>query len=114
MVTDAHCYKTYIYPIAGQLYEEECIDLYAARENDQVLEFGLVVHPVHTFLAGSPDGISLKPRLIEAKWLVIPYLCSLTATLLRVMVTFRLPFGSCSTANVLWGHWFILLSQLSM
>lgn len=53
--------------LQGQQYEDIARDIYIEQYNDPVVEFGLILHPVHRFLGGSPDGISLHPRLIEIK-----------------------------------------------
>lgn len=51
----------------GQLYEQEALDLYAERCNQRVLDFGLLIHPEHRWLGGSPDGITASGILLECK-----------------------------------------------
>lgn len=51
----------------GCLHEDEARDVYVARTGEKVHEIGLVRHPVHTWLAGSPDGITESGKLLEIK-----------------------------------------------
>lgn len=51
----------------GQLYEDEAIRLYEERTGEKVLDFGLLIHPEHEWLGGSPDGITKTGLLIEVK-----------------------------------------------
>ena len=52
----------------GQEYEPECIRLYEQQTATKVLDFGLLIHPEHPWLGGSPDGIVASTAvLIEAK-----------------------------------------------
>ena len=51
----------------GELYEDEARILYEQRHNEVVHEIGLVPHPVHTWLGGSPDGVSESGKLVEIK-----------------------------------------------
>lgn len=51
----------------GQAYEKEALDKYACKTGEEVLDFGLLIHPVHGWLGGSPDGISSSGRLQEVK-----------------------------------------------
>tara|TARA_B100000073_G_scaffold340105_1_gene339453 strand:- start:54 stop:767 length:714 start_codon:yes stop_codon:yes gene_type:complete len=51
----------------GELYEDEARILYEQRHGEVVHEIGLVPHPVHTWLGGSPDGVSESGKLVEIK-----------------------------------------------
>jgi putative phage-type endonuclease len=51
----------------GCAYEDEARDEYVFRSCEVVHEVGLVTHPVYTWLAGSPDGITESGRLLEIK-----------------------------------------------
>lgn len=51
----------------GQKYEDEARDIYVAKYDEVVHEVGLCPHPVHTFLGGSPDGITESGKLVEIK-----------------------------------------------
>lgn len=51
----------------GTLLEPIARDLYDARFNRKSHEIGLVQHPLHPWLGGSPDGITECGRLIEIK-----------------------------------------------
>ena len=51
----------------GELYEDEARILYEQRHGEVVHELGLVQHPVHKWLGGSPDGVSESGKLVEIK-----------------------------------------------
>ena len=51
----------------GELYEDEARILYEQRYNEVVHEIGLVPHPLHPWLGGSPDGVSESGKLVEIK-----------------------------------------------
>lgn len=51
----------------GNKYEEEARDLYCERYNEICYEIGVVPHPQHPWLGGSPDGITKSGKLIEIK-----------------------------------------------
>lgn len=51
----------------GHKYESEARDLYEKKTGEFVYEFGVIPHPVHTFLGGSPDGVTAAGRLLEIK-----------------------------------------------
>jgi putative phage-type endonuclease len=51
----------------GCKYEDEARDEYVNRTGETVHEIGLATHPVYTWLAGSPDGITESGRLLEIK-----------------------------------------------
>jgi len=51
----------------GTLLEPVARDLYDDRHNQKSHEIGLVQHPVHKWLGGSPDGVTESGRLIEIK-----------------------------------------------
>lgn len=52
----------------GQEYEPVAIQLYEAKTGNTVMDFGLIIHPEHQWLAGSPDGVSTCGVLQEIKW----------------------------------------------
>jgi len=51
----------------GEKYEDEARILYEERYGEVVHEIGLVPHPEHNWLGGSPDGVSESGKLIEIK-----------------------------------------------
>jgi putative phage-type endonuclease len=51
----------------GEKYEPIARDIYERHTGERVHEFGLVQHPVHNWLGGSPDGITESGILIEIK-----------------------------------------------
>ena len=51
----------------GEKYEDEARILYEQRHNEVVHEIGLVPHPKHMWLGGSPDGVSESGKLVEIK-----------------------------------------------
>lgn len=51
----------------GEKYEDEARILYEQRHGEVVHEIGLVPHPVHNWLGGSPDGVSESGKLVEIK-----------------------------------------------
>ena len=51
----------------GELYEDEARILYEQRHGEVVHEIGLVPHPEHKWLGGSPDGVSESGKLVEIK-----------------------------------------------
>jgi len=51
----------------GTRLEPMVRDLYDSRYGQKSHEIGVVQHPVHTFLGGSPDGITESGRLLEIK-----------------------------------------------
>jgi putative phage-type endonuclease len=51
----------------GNKYEDEARDIYCARYNEVAHEIGLRPHPEHTWLGGSPDGITESGKLLEIK-----------------------------------------------
>jgi len=51
----------------GNVLEPIARDIYDARHNKKTHEIGLVQHPQHPWLGGSPDGITECGRLIEIK-----------------------------------------------
>ena len=51
----------------GTLLEPVARDIYDARHNQRSHEIGLVQHPNHPWLGGSPDGVTESGRLIEIK-----------------------------------------------
>jgi putative phage-type endonuclease len=51
----------------GNLYEDVAIQKYSELRNKKVLSFGLLIHPEHSWLGGSPDGITTDGILLEVK-----------------------------------------------
>jgi putative phage-type endonuclease len=51
----------------GTVFEPIARDLYDERHAQKSHEIGLVQHPVHLWLGGSPDGVTESGRLIEIK-----------------------------------------------
>ena len=51
----------------GEKYEDEARMIYEERHGEVVHEIGLCPHPVHTWLGGSPDGVSESGKLVEIK-----------------------------------------------
>lgn len=56
-----------LFTLHGQKYEDEARDLMAAALGEQVIDFGLLVHPTHTWLAASPDGVTTSGKCVEIK-----------------------------------------------
>ena len=51
----------------GQKYESVASDIYSNITGEEVLEFGLLVHPTIPLIAASPDGITPSGIMIEIK-----------------------------------------------
>ena len=51
----------------GNHYEDIAIEKYSEIKNKKVLSFGLIIHPEHNWLGGSPDGITTDGILLEVK-----------------------------------------------
>ena len=51
----------------GQKYEDEACDMMASVLGEKVVPFGLLVHPEHTWLAASPDGVTETGKCVEIK-----------------------------------------------
>lgn len=51
----------------GEKYEPVARDIYEKLKNERVHEFGLVTHPEHDWIGGSPDGITESGVLVEIK-----------------------------------------------
>ncbi len=51
----------------GTHYEDIAIEKYSKIRNKKVLSFGLLIHPEHPWLGGSPDGITTDGILLEVK-----------------------------------------------
>ena len=51
----------------GTLYETEARKLYERKTGHFVYEFGVIPHQVHTWIGGSPDGVTATGRLLEIK-----------------------------------------------
>jgi hypothetical protein len=56
-----------IYTLHGQKYEEIVSNVYSQMNQIDVHEFGLLKHPIHSFLGASPDGITSDGVMIEIK-----------------------------------------------
>jgi putative phage-type endonuclease len=51
----------------GVDFEDETIAELEKQTGEQVCQVGLFVHPVHTWLGGSPDGLTVSGACVEAK-----------------------------------------------
>ena len=51
----------------GQKYEDEARDKMAAALGVTCIDFGLLVHPEHPWLAASPDGVTTTGACVEIK-----------------------------------------------
>jgi len=51
----------------GTHYEDIAIEKYSEIKGKEVLSFGLLIHPEHSWLGGSPDGITTDGILLEVK-----------------------------------------------
>lgn len=51
----------------GERHEDEAVALYEARTGERVFDMGLVQHPRVSWIAGSPDGVTLSGKLVEVK-----------------------------------------------
>jgi len=51
----------------GTHYEDIAIEKYSELYKKKVLSFGLLIHPEHPWLGGSPDGITTDGILLEVK-----------------------------------------------
>lgn len=51
----------------GNLFEPVANAIYADMKKVKIYEFGLIIHPKHSFLGASPDGITENGVMIEIK-----------------------------------------------
>ena len=51
----------------GQKYEDVASIIYQYRNNYNIIEFGLLIHPLYSFVGASPDGITHNGRMLEIK-----------------------------------------------
>ena len=51
----------------GVKYEDVAIQIYEARNNTKVVEYGLIQHPEFSYLGASPDGITDNGVMVEIK-----------------------------------------------
>jgi len=51
----------------GQKFEPVATKIYETLTNSEVIEFGLIPHPVISWLGASPDGITHAGRMLEIK-----------------------------------------------
>ena len=51
----------------GNHYEDIAIERYSILRQKEVMSFGLIIHPEHSWLGGSPDGITTDGILLEVK-----------------------------------------------
>lgn len=51
----------------GNYYEDIAIQKFSEKTGHKVHDVGLFIHPVHTWLGGSPDGLTETCELIEVK-----------------------------------------------
>lgn len=68
----------------GNKYEDEAIEVYEKRFDKKVLRFGLFVSEEHSWLGGSPDGVTTDGILLEAK-------CPLSRAIKDEVPSFYLP-----------------------
>ena len=64
-----------VYTEHGVIFEEVANLIYQKRNNTNVIDFGLVLHPTINFLGASPDGITQDGIMLEIK---CPYKRNLT------------------------------------
>ena len=64
-----------VYTEHGVIFEEVASLIYQKRNNTNVIDFGLVLHPTINFLGASPDGITQNGIMLEIK---CPYKRNLT------------------------------------
>ena len=64
-----------VYTQHGVIFEEVANLIYQKRNNTNVIDFGLVLHPTINFLGASPDGITQNGIMLEIK---CPYKRNLT------------------------------------
>ena len=64
-----------VYTEHGVIFEEVASLIYQKRNNTNVIDFGLVLHPTIDFLGASPDGITQNGIMLEIK---CPYKRNLT------------------------------------
>ena len=64
-----------VYTEHGVIFEEVANLIYQKRNNTNVIDFGLVLHPTINFLGASPDGITQNGIMLEIK---CPYKRNLT------------------------------------
>lgn len=51
----------------GVKYEPVANMIYEHRANEEIVEFGLIPHPLYSFIGASPDGITANGRMVEIK-----------------------------------------------
>lgn len=51
----------------GEEYEDIAREMYDKERGQKTHEIGLCPHPIHTWLGGSPDGVTESGRLVEIK-----------------------------------------------
>lgn len=51
----------------GNYYEDEALEKYCEARKQTPLLFGLIPHPVHTWMGASPDAVTTEGRLVEIK-----------------------------------------------
>lgn len=51
----------------GNTHEDTARKMYEEQTGEFVYEFGVIQHPVHKWLGGSPDGVTATGRLLEIK-----------------------------------------------
>lgn len=51
----------------GVKYEPVANMVYEHRAGEEIIEFGLIPHPLYSFIGASPDGITAKGRMVEIK-----------------------------------------------
>lgn len=56
-----------IFTAHGQKYEDEARDMMASFLGEEVVDFGLLVHPTLPWLGASPDGVTKTGKCVEIK-----------------------------------------------
>jgi putative phage-type endonuclease len=56
-----------MYTWHGTKYEDAAAVVYEYKNNQVVHDFGLIRHPIYSFLGASPDGITSSGRMLEIK-----------------------------------------------
>lgn len=66
-----------MYTWHGTKYEDAAAIVYEYKNNQVVHDFGLIRHPIYSFLGASPDGITSSGRMLEIKVPLSRKLCGI-------------------------------------